>query len=86
MQPPLVIPKSYREAMGRDGSSRSKGRPRPTAADTMLEFGHFHVLLRQRRLLADGVPVELGARVRYSDGPAQGDGALVTKNEFLSRV
>jgi DNA-binding response OmpR family regulator len=86
VQPPLAIPKSYREPMGRDGSSRSKGRARPTAADTMLEFGPFRVLPRQRRLLADGVPVELGTRVRYPDGLAQGDGALVTKNELLSRV
>jgi len=31
-------------------------------ADAALEFGHFHVLLRQRQLFADGAPVELGTR------------------------
>src|ERR1700743_3505828 len=31
-------------------------------AEDALEFGHCRVLLRQRQLLADGVPVELGTR------------------------
>ena len=34
---------------------------RATAGEA-LEFGRFRVLLRQRQLLADGVPVELGTR------------------------
>jgi len=37
-------------------------RPSPTAADATLEFGRFRVLLRQRQLVADGVPIELGTR------------------------
>src|ERR1700730_6443446 len=40
---------------GRDGSS-------PAIADAALAFGRFRVLLRQRQLLADAVPVELGTR------------------------
>jgi DNA-binding response OmpR family regulator len=31
-------------------------------ADAVLEFSRFRVLLRQRQLLADGIPVELGTR------------------------
>jgi DNA-binding response OmpR family regulator len=34
----------------------------PSAAEASLEFGRFRVLLRQRLLLADGVPIELGTR------------------------
>jgi DNA-binding response OmpR family regulator len=34
----------------------------PATAGEALEFGRFRVLLCQRQLLADGVPVELGAR------------------------
>ena len=37
-------------------------RPSSGTADAALEFGHFRVLLRQRQLLADGIPVELGRR------------------------
>jgi DNA-binding winged helix-turn-helix (wHTH) protein len=56
-------------------------------ADTSLEFGRFCLLPRQRRLLADGVPVELGTRafdlllVLIEAG-----GRVVGKNELLSRV
>jgi DNA-binding winged helix-turn-helix (wHTH) protein len=55
-------------------------------ADAALEFGRFRVLLRQRQLLADGVPVELGTRafdlflILLEAG-----GSLVTKEELLSR-
>jgi DNA-binding response OmpR family regulator len=38
-----------------DGANRS-------AAEASLEFGRFRVLLRQRKLLAHGVPIELGTR------------------------
>ena len=38
-----------------DGASRS-------AAEASLEFGRIRVLLRQRRMLANGVPIELGTR------------------------
>jgi DNA-binding winged helix-turn-helix (wHTH) protein len=57
------------------------------AASADLELGRFRVLLRRQQLLADGVPVELGARgfdilLVLLDA----DGALVTKEELLSRV
>jgi DNA-binding winged helix-turn-helix (wHTH) protein len=56
-------------------------------ADTTLEFGRFCLLPRRRRLLADGVPVELGARafdlllVLIEVG-----GNVIGKDELLNRV
>jgi DNA-binding winged helix-turn-helix (wHTH) protein len=38
-----------------DGANRA-------SAEASLEFGRFRVLLRQRLLLADGAPMELGTR------------------------
>src|SRR5215471_12481751 len=56
------------------------------AIDTVLEFGRFRVL-RQRRLLADGVSVELGTRAfDILMVLIEADGTLVTKDELLSRV
>jgi DNA-binding winged helix-turn-helix (wHTH) protein len=56
-------------------------------ADAAIEFGRFRVLLRRRRLLADGVPVELGTRVfDLLLVLLEADGALVTKEELLYRV
>ena len=56
-------------------------------ADTALEFGRFRVLLRPRRLLADGVPVELGTRAfDLLLVLLEADGALVTKKELLNQV
>jgi DNA-binding winged helix-turn-helix (wHTH) protein len=60
---------------------------RETAASADLEFGRFRVLLRRRQLLADGVPVELGTRAfDVLMVLLEADGALVTKEELLSRV
>jgi DNA-binding winged helix-turn-helix (wHTH) protein len=60
---------------------------RSSAASADLEFGRFRVLLRQRQLLADGVPVELGTRAfDILMVLLEADGALVTKEELLSRV
>jgi DNA-binding winged helix-turn-helix (wHTH) protein len=56
-------------------------------AEAAIEFGRFRLVLRRRRLLADGVPVELGTRafdlllVLLEAG-----GALVTKEELLNQV
>jgi DNA-binding winged helix-turn-helix (wHTH) protein len=87
MQLPLVMPKPQREPTGRDASPVIEGRSTPTATDTMLEFGRFRVLLRQRRLLAGGLPVELGARAfDILMVLIEADGALVTKDELQSRV
>ena len=61
------------------------GRATPAGAD--LEFGRFRVLLRRRQLLADGRPVELGGRALDVLLVLLGaDGALVTKEELISRV
>jgi DNA-binding winged helix-turn-helix (wHTH) protein len=62
-------------------------RPGPTNAETALEFGRFRVPLRRRQLFADGVPVELGTRAfELLLALLEADGALVTKDELLSRV
>jgi DNA-binding winged helix-turn-helix (wHTH) protein len=55
--------------------------------DAAIEFGHFRVLLRRRCLLADGVPVQLGTRAfDLLLVLLKADGALVTKDELLTRV
>jgi DNA-binding winged helix-turn-helix (wHTH) protein len=57
------------------------------SAEAAIEFGRFRVLLRRRRLLADGVPVEIGTRAfDLLLVLLEADGALVTKNELLNRV
>ena len=87
MQLLRVMPKPQREPTDHDGSAIVEGRASPTATDTVLEFGRFRVLLRQRRLLADGVPVELGTRAfDILMVLLEADGALVTKDELLRRV
>ena len=56
-------------------------------ADAALAFGRFRVLLRQRQLLADGVPVELGTRAfDLLLVLLEADGSLLSKEELLSRV
>jgi DNA-binding winged helix-turn-helix (wHTH) protein len=55
--------------------------------DAAIEFGRFRVLLRRRRLLADGLPVELGTRAfDLLVILLEADGALVTKEELFRRV
>jgi DNA-binding winged helix-turn-helix (wHTH) protein len=57
------------------------------AAEATFEFGRFRVLLRQRQLVADGVPIELGARAfDLLLGLLEADGSLVSKDALLSRV
>jgi DNA-binding winged helix-turn-helix (wHTH) protein len=59
----------------------------PSTAGEALAFGRFRVLLRRRQLLADGLPVELGGRAfDLLLVLLEADGALVTKEELLSRV
>jgi DNA-binding winged helix-turn-helix (wHTH) protein len=56
-------------------------------ADAALEFGRFRVLLRRRRLLAAGVPIELGTRAfDLLRVLLEADGALVTKEQLFDRV
>jgi DNA-binding winged helix-turn-helix (wHTH) protein len=67
--------------------SHSASRQNPTAAGTTLEFGRFQALLRQRQLVADGVPIELGTRAfDLLLVLLEADGSLVTKEELFSRV
>jgi DNA-binding winged helix-turn-helix (wHTH) protein len=57
------------------------------SAEAVIEFGRFRVLLRRRRLLADGVPVEIGTRAfDLLLVLLEADGALVTKEKLLNRV
>src|SRR4051812_23576260 len=74
-------------ATTRDNSSMARDRWSRAAAEATLEFGHFRVLLRQRQLVADGVPIELGTRgFDLLLVLLEADGSLVTKGELLSRV
>ena len=57
------------------------------SGEAPIEFGRIRVLLRRRRLLADGVAVELGTRAfDLLLVLLAADGALVTKKELLDRV
>jgi DNA-binding winged helix-turn-helix (wHTH) protein len=59
----------------------------PAAPEPIIEFGRFRVLVRQRELLADGQPVELGARAfDLLLALIEGGGLLVTKEELINRV
>ena len=56
-------------------------------AEGSLEFGRFRVLLRQRLLLADGVPIELGTRAfELLLALLEANGSLVCKEQLLARV
>jgi DNA-binding winged helix-turn-helix (wHTH) protein len=58
-----------------------------SAAQASLDFGRFRALLRQRQLLAGGLPVDLGTRAfEILLTLLQADGSLVTKEELLARV
>ena len=68
-------------------SSRSVNHSSAATAAAMLEFGRFRVLLRQRQLIADGVPIELGTRAfDLLLILLEADGSVVTKEDLLSRV
>lgn len=58
----------------------------PDGAD-WIEFGRFRLLPRQRQLLADGVPVEIGSRAfDVLMVLIEAEGGLVTKDQILDRV
>jgi DNA-binding winged helix-turn-helix (wHTH) protein len=62
-------------------------RPDPTTVESIIEFGRFRVLPRRRELLADGQPIELGARAfDILLALIEANGSLVTKEELLNRV
>src|SRR5260221_11737355 len=70
-----------------DNSSIATHRSNRAATEATLEFGRFRVRLRQRRLVADGVRIELGTRAfDLLLALLEADGSLVTKDELLSRV
>jgi DNA-binding winged helix-turn-helix (wHTH) protein len=71
----------------RDNSSIARERSSRAAAEATLEFGRFRVRLRQRQLVTDGVPIELGSRAfDLLLVLLEANGSLVTKEELLSRV
>ena len=71
----------------RDNSSIARERSSRAAAEATLEFGRFRVRLRQRQLVTDGVPIELGSRAfDLLLVLLEADGSLVTKDELVSRV
>jgi DNA-binding winged helix-turn-helix (wHTH) protein len=83
----LAMATPWGQPTDHDGSPIVAHRAGPAATDAPLEFGRFRVLPRQRRLLAGGVPVELGARAFELLMVLIGaDGALVGKQELQSRV
>jgi DNA-binding winged helix-turn-helix (wHTH) protein len=60
---------------------------RAAAAEASLEFGRFRVLLRQRLLLADGVPVDLGTRgFKLLLALLEANGSRVSKEQLIARV
>ena len=69
-----------RPAPYRENPPHRANRSSPAAADAMLEFGRFRVLLRRRQLIIDGVPMELGLA---SDQPAAPDGDRRTTTFFV---
>ena len=59
----------------------------PVESGEPLEFGRFRVLPRERQLLADGVPLDLGSRAfEILMVLLEAKGALVTKDQLFDRV
>ena len=84
---PLIEPQERRQPIRCDNALMAKPRPSPVGAAAALEFGRFRALLRRRELLSDTVPIELGTRAfDLLLVLLEADGALVTKDELLSRV
>ena len=77
-----------RHALSREDPSPRRVNPslRPSA-DAVLEFGRFRVLLRQRQLVADGLPLQLGTRAfDLLMVLLESNGSLVTKDELVRHV
>ena len=71
----------------RDYSPVTRDWSNPGAAEATFEFGRFRVLLRQRQLVADGVPIELGTRaLDLLLVLLEANGSLVSKDELFRRV
>jgi DNA-binding winged helix-turn-helix (wHTH) protein len=87
MQLQSIVRGEKREPTGQHNPGILGDHAGPFPADTTLEFGRFRILTRRRQLLADGVPVELGARAfDILMVLIDADGALVTKDELLGLV
>jgi DNA-binding winged helix-turn-helix (wHTH) protein len=70
-----------------DPRSTTRDWSNPGAAEATFEFGRFRVLLRQRQLVADGVPIELGTRaLDLLVVLLEANGSLVSKDELFRRV
>src|SRR5258708_5361557 len=55
--------------------------------DVIVEFGRFHVLIRDREIFADGTPLRVGARAfDLLLALIEANGRLVSKNELMARV
>jgi DNA-binding winged helix-turn-helix (wHTH) protein len=66
---------------------RAHDRANLSAGEPSLEFGRYRVLLRQRRLLADGVPIALGTRAfELLLALVEANGSLVNKQQLYARV
>jgi DNA-binding winged helix-turn-helix (wHTH) protein len=58
-----------------------------SASGDIIEFGHFRLHRRDRRLLADGQELDVGARaIEVLLALIDADGMMVTKDELLDRV
>jgi len=87
MKPPHAIATLRLKPTDHNGSPNVSHRASPALTDAAIEFGRFRVLPRERRLLAGGEPIELGARAfDLLMVLIEADGALVTKDELQSRV
>jgi len=79
------LPDAFFDVRGPQLLSRD-GNPSCWPAADAVEFGRFRVLLRQRQLLADGVPINLGTRAfDVLVALLEAEGGLVTKDQLLSR-
>jgi DNA-binding winged helix-turn-helix (wHTH) protein len=87
MQEETKMPLTSYAPLHRDNRSTVSQRPDAAAVERIIEFGRFRILPRRRELLADGQPVELGARAfDLLLALIEADGSLVTKDELLDRV
>jgi DNA-binding winged helix-turn-helix (wHTH) protein len=66
---------------------RPHDRANLSASEPWLGFGRYRVLLRQRRLLADGVPIPVGTRAfELLLALVEANGSLVSKQQLYDRV
>jgi non-specific serine/threonine protein kinase len=87
MQLHVVAGKAHANLHRGDDPAMSERARTPAPADMALEFGRFCLLPRQRKFLADGVPIELGGRaLDLLLVLIEAEGNLVTKCELFRRV